>query len=198
MSKRLATSSRESAARDAALVERIAGEDPEALRELHERFAGLLTGLARRIVGGKEEAEDVVQDVFVQVWRQADRYRRSRSSVSTWLALITRSRAIDRIRSRRVADRTAQAAHAEGPGEHASAEAPAAVVHRERRARLRGEMERLPEEQRQVLELAFFAGLTQSEIAERTGIPLGTVKTRTLLAMRKLRAALRDEIEGLL
>ena len=194
----MAAPSRDSAARDADLVERIARGDSEALRELHDRFAGLLIGLARRIVGRQEEAEDVVQDVFVQVWQQADRYQRSRSSVSTWLVLITRSRAIDRIRTRRVVDRTAQAAHQEGSDDHASAEAPAAVIHRERSSRIRVEMAQLPDEQRQVLELAYFGGLTQNEIADRTGIPLGTVKTRTLLAMRKLREALRHEVAELL
>ncbi|HVS16136.1 MAG TPA: sigma-70 family RNA polymerase sigma factor [Thermoanaerobaculia bacterium] len=194
----MAESSRESAAHDAALVERIGRQDGEALRELHDRYAGLLIGLARRIVGSREEAEDVVQEALVQAWRQAARYQPSRSSVSTWLAMITRSRAIDRIRTRRVVDRTAQAAHDEGFSGHASAEGPSTVIHRERRARLQSVMEELPAEQRQMLELAYFGGLTQAEIAEETGIPLGTVKTRTLLAMRKLRTALQHEVAELL
>lgn len=189
---------RESTARDAALIERVCRNDGEALRELHDRFAGLLIGLARRIVRDREEAEDVVQEVFVQVWRQADRYQSARSSVSTWLVMITRSRAIDRVRNRQVVDRTAQAAHEEGFMESASAEAPAAVIHRERRSRLQSVMAELPEEQRHVLELAYFRGLTQTEIADQTGIPLGTVKTRTLLALRKLRAALQREVADLL
>jgi RNA polymerase sigma-70 factor (ECF subfamily) len=179
-------------------MERVANGDSRALAELHDRFAGLLIALGRRIVGSQEEAEDLVQDVFVQAWRQAARYDPVRSSVSTWLVLITRSRAIDRVRTRQVAERTTQAANQESSGSYASARATGAVLHRERRIRLQEELARLPVEQREVLELAFYQGLTQSEISGQTGIPLGTVKTRTLLAMRKLRNALADEIGELL
>lgn len=179
-------------------MRRVALGDTEALARLYDRFSSLLLALARRIVGRQEEAEDIVQEVLLQAWRQAGRYDPRRSSVSTWLVLITRSRAIDRLRSRRVSERTAQAAHEEAPREDESPEAMGNVLHRERRLRLRAELAKLPPEQRQVLELAFFRGLTQSEISNDTGIPLGTVKTRTLLAMRKLRRALSTELEELL
>ncbi len=185
-------------AMEARLVERIAEGSSEALSELYDQYSSLLLALSRRVLGSQEEAEDVLQEVFVQVWRQAHRYDSKRSSVSTWLSLITRSRSIDRLRSRNVQDKTAQAAHEENPPGDASPEGASNVLERERRLRLRTELAELPKEQRQVLELAFYKGMTQSEIAASTGIPLGTVKTRTLLAMRKLKKALGAEIRDLL
>ena len=183
---------------EARLVELIADGSSQALSDLYDQYSSLLLALARRVLGSQEEAEDVLQEVFVQVWRQAHRYDAKRSSVSTWLSLITRSRSIDRLRSRNVQDKTAQAAHEENPQTDASPEGATNVLDRERRLRLRTELAELPEEQRQVLELAFYKGMTQSEISSSTGIPLGTVKTRTLLAMRKLRKALGAEIQELL
>jgi len=183
---------------DARIVGRIADGDAEALSDLYGRYSGMLVALAHRVVGDGADAEEVLQEVFLQVWNQADRYDRSRSSVSTWLVLITRSRAIDRLRSRRVLDKAVTAAEVEKPTTNTSPEGVADVFMLERRARLRTEMAELPSEQRQVLEMAFYQGLTQREIAERTKTPLGTVKTRTLLAMKKLRAALQEEIKELL
>ena len=188
----------EQARREADLVERIAQGDETALGELHDRYAGLLLALARRVLGDAEEAEDVVQDVFVQIWNQARRYDSSRASVSTWLSLIVRSRSIDRLRSRQVKERTAKAAHEEKSEIDTSPDGDSNVLEDERRQRIRHELGALPEEQRQVLEYAFFQGLTQSEISEQHGIPLGTVKTRTLLAMKKMRAALAADISDLL
>ena len=182
---------------EAALIARIAARDSVALGELYDRYAGMLLALIRRILG-ELEAEDVLQETFVQVWRQAERYDPKRSSASTWLVLIARSRAIDRLRTRRVADRTKEASFRENSRVDTSPEGVESVLHTERQRRLREELARLPEEQRHALELAFFRGMTQSEIAESTGIPLGTVKTRTLLAMKKLRKALSEEIRELL
>ena len=177
---------------------RLIGERrPEALAELYDRFAPLLLPLARRILGSTAEAEELIQDTFLRVWNDPGRYDPARSSLSTWLILLTRSRAIDRLRTRKVVERVHEASQLERP-EHASPEAAESVLSLERRVRVRRELDQLPAEQRQVLELAFFEGLSQTEIAARTGIPLGTVKTRTLLAMRKLRNALRDEIRQLL
>ena len=183
---------------DSDLVHRIAGRDEAALAELYDRYSGLLLALSRRILMDSSEAEEILQEVFLQVWNQAERYDRSRSSVSTWLVLITRSRSIDRLRSRQVKDRTLQSLKQEKPNQHTSPEGMGSVLLSQRRQRLRREMQELPAEQRQVLELAFFKGMTQSEIAQSTGIPLGTVKTRTLLAMKKLRRALQAEIRDLL
>ena len=183
---------------DRDLVRAVAAGDPEAMSELYDRYSTMLLGLSRRVLGSTEDAEEVLQEALIHAWNQAGRYDPSRSSVSTWLVMITRSRAIDRLRSRGVADRTVTAASKERSKEHASARGAARVLHRERRERLRAELGRIPDEQREILELAFFRGMTQREIAESTGIPLGTVKTRSLLAMKKLREALRDEIRELL
>ena len=185
-------------AEDAALVQQVAGGDESALGELYDRYSGLLLALSRRILIDSSDAEEILQEVFLQVWNQAERYDRRRSSVSTWLVLITRSRSIDRLRSRQVKDRTLTSMQQENRRQHTSPEGMGAVLLDQRRQRLRQEMLELPSEQRQVLELAFFKGMTQSEIAGDTGIPLGTVKTRTLLAMKKLRKALSTEIRELL
>lgn len=183
---------------DAELIESIAERDQEALRDLYERYGPLLLALARRILNNANDAEEVLQEVFLQVWNQAGRYDTRRSSVSTWLVLITRSRSIDRLRSRQVVDRTLVGLQAENRDQHTSPEGGTSVWLDQRRKRLRRELQLLPPEQRHVLEMAFYLGMTQSEIAEETGIPLGTVKTRTLLAMRKMRKALQDEVRDLL
>jgi RNA polymerase sigma-70 factor (ECF subfamily) len=183
---------------DADLVARIADRDETALAALYDRFAGTLLAIGTRILGNAGDAEDVVQEVFLQVWRQAGRYDPARSSVAGWLSLIARSRAIDRLRNRKVGERTALDAHAEHPRGDASQEGAANVLFAERRRRIVDALGALPVEQREVIELAFFQGLTQNEIAARTLTPLGTVKTRTLLALKKLRTALQDDLGDLL
>jgi len=186
------------AAEDRRLVAQLVEGDQGALSQLYDRYSSMLLALAMRVVGEHAEAEEVLQEVLLQAWRQAERYNPDRSSVSTWLVMMTRSRAIDRIRSRNVVDRTLAAAQAEEYKVHESPAGAKSVLHQERAVRLRDELSKLPAEQRQVLELAFFSGMTQREIAAETGIPLGTVKTRTLLAMKKLRAALKDDLGDLL
>jgi len=183
---------------DRTLVSEMADGRQEAMAELYDRFAPMLLGLARKVLKSQEDAEEVLQEALVHAWNRAAQYDASRSSVSTWLVMITRSRAIDRLRSRKVSDRTVAEVQRESAPTHASAEGASRVLHDERRQRVRQELAQIPDEQRQILELAFFGGLTQREIADQTGIPLGTVKTRTLLAMKKLRIALRDEIRELL
>jgi RNA polymerase sigma-70 factor (ECF subfamily) len=190
---------------DAALVRLVAERRPEALAELYDRFAPTLLALARRILGNQADAEEVLQEAFVQVWSRGQRYDPARSSVSTWLVLIARSRAIDRLRNRKVVERTHEASAREAAGDagdlgqpSTSPEAVENVFIQERHERVRREMAALPAEQRQVLEMAFYEGLTQTEIAAKAALPLGTVKTRTLLAMKKLRNALRQEIRQLL
>src|SRR5262245_9919189 len=185
------------AAEDGALLRRIAARDQVALGELYDRYGGMPLALASRVLGSPGEAEEVVQETFLQAWDRARTYDPGRSSVSTWLVLLGRSRAIDRLRKRRAGERAGESLRRE-TSPHASPSGPADVLFRERRERIRQELASLPPEQRDVLEMAFYEGLTQTEIAERTGIALGTVKTRTLLAMKKLRAALRAEIRELL
>lgn len=183
---------------DAALMRRIGERDPEALQELFRRHAPTLLALGKRILSTPEDAEEVLQEVFLRVWQEYQRYDPERSSVATWMVLIMRSRAIDRLRNRRVVEKVHGAAFQEGGEMYTSPEGAENVLDRQREGRVRTELLSLPAEQRQALEMAFFEGLTQSEISERTGIPLGTVKTRTLLAMKKLRKNLRQEIRELL
>ena len=183
---------------DKELVRAVVDKDSAAIAELFDRYSGMLTALSLRILSDRADVEEILQETFLQVWNQAARYDSRRSSVSTWLVLIARSRSIDRLRSRQVKLRTATAARQENPDMHTSPEGVGNVLMQERRRRLQEEMAKLPQEQRQVLELAFYGGMTQSEIAEQTRIPLGTVKTRTLLAMKKLKVALREEIGELL
>ena len=182
---------------DLAVVSRMAAGDAHAVAELYDRYAAVLVAVARRIVGSAGEAEEVLQESLLQAWNQATRYDAQRSSVSTWLILIARSRALDRLRSRQARQRAAEGAAAE-PAPDTSSSIELSVLHAERRRRVREVLAELPEEQREVLDLAFYEGLSQTEIATRTGTPLGTVKTRALLGMKKLRQALRAEIRELL
>jgi RNA polymerase sigma-70 factor, ECF subfamily len=182
---------------DLALVRRLAAGEGNALSEIYDRYSPILNAVARRILGDGGDAEEVLQESFLQVWNQADRYDASRSSVSTWLILIVRSRALDRLRNLGARSRTVTAAAAE-PTPDTSSSVEENVLHAERRRRVREVLDGLPPEQREVLELAFYQGLSQSEIATRTGAPLGTVKTRALLGMKKVRQALRYEIRELM
>jgi RNA polymerase sigma-70 factor (ECF subfamily) len=179
------TSSLESSS-DGALLRHVVDRRPEALGILYNRYASTLLALGRRILGGVSDAEEILQEVFLHVWTHA------------WLVLIARSRAIDRLRTRKVVERTHESSAQANPAGHASPEGVETVFLHERRERVQQELGKLPPEQRQVLEMAFYQGLSQSEIAAKADLPLGTVKTRTLLAMKKLRNALRDEIRQLL
>jgi RNA polymerase sigma-70 factor (ECF subfamily) len=159
------------------LLHRLTGGDTAALGEFYDLYAGLVNGLALRILRNTAEAEDVVQEVFVQVWRQADRYDPSRGSAEAWLCTIARTRALDRLR-RRSARREESVDVA--PASSAAPKTEEALA-------VRKALATLSEDQRQALELAYYDGLTQTEIAERLGAPLGTIKTRIRTAMIRLR-----------
>jgi RNA polymerase sigma-70 factor (ECF subfamily) len=179
----------------ASLVERIAAGDQDALTSLYDTTHRQVYGLLLRILGDAHAAEEVLLDVYVQVWRQAAHYERGRGKPQAWLVTIARSRAIDRLRSRK------QLVQREKPLEEARA-ATAAVSAEETAARSEmrslvcSALNTLPAEQREVIELAFYSGFSQSEIAARLGQPLGTVKTRTRRGMMKLRDILRPALEG--
>lgn len=162
------------------LVRRLAAQDQSALAEFYDRFAALVNALALRILRDSSDAEDVVQEVFLQVWRQADRFDPSRGSPEAWLCTIARTRAIDRLRRR--------AARREEPEE--AAPPPAGGPRNEETLAVRKAISELSEDQRRALELAYYEGLTQTEIAARLGEPLGTIKTRIRTAMIRLREAL--------
>jgi RNA polymerase sigma-70 factor (ECF subfamily) len=178
---------------DRGVVRRLADGDRSALADLYDRHSGVVYSLAYRIVGSSE-ADDVVQDVFAQAWRQADRYDPDRASVAAWLLNMTRTRAIDRLRANRTRQRLMvdEAPVAIVPQQDADQEQGA--IHAERASRVRAALDMLAGAQRQALELAYYAGLTHNEIAERLGEPLGTVKTRIRSALLKLRAALLEQV----
>jgi RNA polymerase sigma-70 factor, ECF subfamily len=170
---------------DAELVACVAAGDSGALRELYERFGSIAFGVALRILDDRHAAEECTQDSFVAVWRNAGRYDPGRASVSTWLISIVRNRAVDLVR-RRVARATDPYAEVESPGE--SPDIADTIVAAELSSRVAAALAELPAAQREVVLLAYFHGLTHSEIAERLAIPLGTVKGRARLALDRLRA----------
>jgi RNA polymerase sigma-70 factor (ECF subfamily) len=173
---------------DVALLKAIAGKDEKALSQLYDRYRVVLFGLLVRILNNREEAEDVLQEVFLQVWRRARDYDVDRGRPFTWLVTLARSRGIDRLRSVASRERVA-AASARDPIEETS-DAIADAVRSEQRGIVTSALSQLPEEQQRPLVLAYFDGLTQSEIAERLGAPLGTVKTRMRTGMLRLREVL--------
>ncbi len=178
---------------DGRVLRQMAARDEAALGEFYDRWNPLVHAVVLRIVRQREDVEDVVEEVFWQAWRQADRYETTRGSVQTWLLTIARSRALDRVRSlNRLREDPIEGEDGEFVSQLASAGDPAMDAEsRERRAIVIAALETLPAEQRQVLEMGYFGGYSQSEIAERTGQPLGTIKTRMRLAMQKLRDRLQ-------
>ena len=186
---------------DAALLRRMADGDESALAALYDRWVERVHTVAFWILKDSDEAEDVVEETFWQAWRTAARYDGNRSAASTWLVMIARSRSLDRLRAeRRRADWTTSPSTAgalldEAVGRETDT---AALPERgEHSVALAEAIGALPPEQRHALELAFFGGLSHSEIADQTAQPLGTVKTRIRLAMEKLRQRLgflRDEV----
>lgn len=177
------------------LVRRIASGDESALGVLYDSTSRPVFGLALRILNDPCAAEEVTLEVYTQVWRQADSYDARRGTPSAWILTIARSRAIDRFRSTDQARRRAdtldavEKATSMGPGPDAHA------ADAERREIVLAALDSLPPEQRAVIDLAYFGGLSHSEIAEKLTQPLGTVKTRTRLAMMRLRDALKH-LEG--
>lgn len=175
---------------DADLVRAMAGGDGHALAATYDRYGRLVHSLALRIVGDAAEAEDVVQDVFLQAWQQAGRFEASRGSVPAWLLAMARSRAIDRLRARQSrpeghrADQDFELAADAGllPDRHA--------IDVQHAGRVREALHQLPGLQRVAIELAYFEGLTHAEIAARLEQPLGTVKTRIRTGLLRLRATL--------
>lgn len=185
---------------DLALVQRVLDRRQEALAELYDRYAPLLLAVTRRILTTPAEAEEALRETFLQVWNQAERHDSGRSSVSTWLVLVARERALERLRQRRLRERPAVAAAAvsEGGVETLPGVYVESAAVKERRQRVQRALAGISPEHKEVLELAFYDGLSLTEIAERQGAPLVSVKSRALHAMKQLRRNLRAEIRELM
>ncbi|MBC7972222.1 MAG: sigma-70 family RNA polymerase sigma factor [Verrucomicrobia bacterium] len=177
---------------EAVLLIRVAQHDEAALAELYDRYARVLYSVAFRSLRSAEESEEVVLDVFAQVWRTAARYDGTKGRVDSWLFMMTRSRVLDRLRSLQRAAKVTLASEnfAEIQPTTPGVDPLVNVLIAERRDRVLAALSQLPKEQRQVIELAYYKGLTQSEIAAQTNLSLGTVKTRVRLGLSKLRVAL--------
>ncbi|MEG4320218.1 MULTISPECIES: sigma-70 family RNA polymerase sigma factor [unclassified Microcoleus] len=176
------------------LLVQIARKDQAALAKLYDRYGRASYALAYKILGSVEEAEEVVLDVFSQIWQKAATYDPSRSRADTWLFMLTRSRSLDRLR---VLQRTLRAAEAcledaKIPSSTVAEPMEDAMLE-ERTAQVKAALEKLPAEQRSAIELAYYQGLTCAAIAAKLGIPTGTIKTRIRLGISKLRQTLSEE-----
>jgi RNA polymerase sigma-70 factor (ECF subfamily) len=176
-------------ASDAALMERIARRDQTALAALYDRYAGMLSSVLNRILRDTQAAEEILQDIFFQLWRDPSRFDAARGSLPGWLLVMARNRAISRLRR-----------HNPAAGGELSEAAAVSTVNIETAAaqqqligRVKGALENLPAEQRAAIELAYFEGMSHSEIAQRTGDPLGTVKTRLRSAVESLKRTLHAQ-----
>lgn len=183
--------------RQADLIAAAAAGDQQALAALYDATSRTVYGLLLRILSDPSAAEEVLLDVYTQVWRQAGAYSRERGTPMAWMTTIARSRAIDRLRRTRQEqqrteplDKAARCAGSESVEDEASAGEVRAVV--------RAALDALTPEQREVIELAYYGGMSHSEIAAARGLPLGTVKTRTRLGMMRLRDILKPACEGIL
>ena len=178
---------------DEAVVALVARSDHEALAELYDRFGRVAYGVARRILRDDKLAEDAVQEGFLAVWRSADRFRPERAKASTWLLTLVHRRAVDLVR-REDRRRAESLPEADTPGTAASTEEDAWL--RFERERVQEALRRLPDQQREALELAYYGGFSQSELAERLGQPLGTIKSRMFAGLAQLRELLAEPNGG--
>jgi RNA polymerase sigma-70 factor, ECF subfamily len=174
--------------RDTELVGRIARGDQAALKLVYDRSSGRAMAIAQRVLGNKNEAEEIVQEVFLEVWRRASSFDPARGKLDTWINVMTRTRSIDRLRRRAIESRVV------GQAEEPTAGRTPLETAEQRldRARIREALAAIPTEQRATVELSYFEGLSLSEIAERTGDPLGTIKSRMRAALDKLAGLLVD------
>lgn len=179
---------------DETLVEWIAAGEQDALSTLYDRYRGLMYGMATRITGDPGLAQDVVQDAFLGIWRNAARYVSGRASARTWILSITHHRAVDAVRRRRP---TVEMPEPDAPAAPSQLVLPGIwpeVSQRIDASSVRAALGALPSAQREAITLAYFSGLTQQEIAQRTDAPLGTVKSRVRLGLLQLRRLLGDDV----
>ena len=179
---------------DEALVALVARGDEDALAELYDRVGRIAYGLALRILRDERHAEDAVQEAFLQVWRSAATFRPERAKASTWVLTLVHRRAVDLVRreERRQADPLADDASATVPATEQTDEAAWLRFERER---VQTALKQLPDLQREALELSYYGGFSQSELAERLGVPLGTIKSRMFSGLARLRELLDESAQ---
>lgn len=185
--------------RDEELMQRLLHKDKRAFEAIFDRYGDLVYSTSLRVLRDAHLAQDVSQEIFVRLWRKPESYVAERGRFLTWLISVTRNRAVDEIRSRgrRLRHETASPEEQEWEIPAGEGNDPALNAQLAEQARtVRAALAELPPEQRQVIELAYFGGLTQQEISDRLDQPLGTVKTRIRLGMQKLRAALAPEMRS--
>lgn len=183
---------------DEELMQRLAYRDLVAFRALYDRYGNLVYSAALRVVRDAQIAEDMVQEIFLRIWRKPESYVAQRGRFVTWLTSVTRNRAVDEVRSRgrRFRHETASPEEQERELSASDQNDPALTAElSDQRRLILAALTQIPAEQREIIELAYFGGLTQQEIAQRLSQPLGTVKTRIRLGMQKLRAALTPELK---
>jgi RNA polymerase sigma-70 factor (ECF subfamily) len=180
-------------------MQQLSLRDRHAFEVIYDRYGDLVYSTALRVLRDPQLAEDISQEIFVRLWRKPERYVAERGRFLTWLISVTRNRAVDEVRARGRRQRYETASPEEQERELPASEAIDPALNAqlaEGRRIVRAALAELPPEQRQVIELAFFGGLTQREIADRLAQPLGTVKTRIRLGMQKLRAHLAPEVRS--
>jgi RNA polymerase sigma-70 factor, ECF subfamily len=184
---------------DISLIKRIAQHDQIALSQLYDRYARIIYSMGFKSLGSIEESEEVVLDVFGQVWRIAEHYDVEKSRVDTWLFMLARSRILDRLRKLQRSQPLSLIESEQGEIQipSSSVEPIEEALINERRDRVLSALQLLPAEQRLVIELAYYQGLTHSQISERIGVSLGTIKTRIRLGLRKLKKTLEIGVEVL-
>ncbi|MCP3142132.1 sigma-70 family RNA polymerase sigma factor [Pyxidicoccus xibeiensis] len=184
-------------AADRALLQQVALGSGPAMREVYARCGARAFAVTLRLLPSRADAEEVLQETFLEVWRRAREFDPARGGMETWVTTIARTRAIDRLRAMGTMSRVVEGASHQAPPVSATPTAPDDAASRgQDRGRVLAALKQLPPEQREVVELAYFEGLSQREIAERTGDPLGTVKTRARLALEKLGDLLRELAPG--
>jgi RNA polymerase sigma-70 factor, ECF subfamily len=178
------------------LLRRVGAGDLRGFEELYRRFGGMLFATIIRILNQQEAAEDVLQEVFLQIWEKAPLYDPARGKPLTWVVTLARNKAIDRLRSTQRSHRLHSEVEREAQGFDSSEEKSSADVLEavEKGKLVRAAMAKLSKDQREAISLAFFSGLSQTEIAERIGEPLGTVKARIRRGMMRLREVLKSRI----
>jgi RNA polymerase sigma-70 factor (ECF subfamily) len=178
---------------DERLMEMIQNGQPEAIEYLHDRYSSMLKALIMKVLHNEAESEDMLQEIFLEIWNRAGSYDPQKGKALGWIITLSRRRAIDRLRKReaycRMEERLTEASKREPQEAHAHVEED--IAHAEMREHLARVMTSLPPAQQQVIQLAFYKGMSQREIAAHTGIPLGTIKTRIELGLKKISEALK-------